>query len=76
MKNNFDENFLSLIVNFSEGFKIVFDENFDEINSIIQKNFTKNNYEIIIVSNTTSENDYSYLKDLAGKYENIRILFI
>lgn len=76
MKKNFDENFLSLIVNFSEGFKTIFDETFAEIQSIVQKNFVKNNYEIIIVTNTTVEKDYSYLKVLASKYENIRILFV
>ena len=42
MKANFDENFLSLIINFSEGYKLVFEENFDKIDLLIE-NFKKNN---------------------------------
>ena len=76
MKVNFDENFLSLIINFSEGYKLVFEENFDKINFLIKENFKKNNYEIIIISNTSNEEDFSYLKNLVNRYENVRILFV
>ncbi len=76
MKANFDENFLSLIINFSEGYKLVFEENFDKIDLLIKENFKKNNYEIIIISNSSNEKDFAYLKNLVNKYENVRILFV
>ena len=76
MQNSFDENHLSLIINYSEGYNLVFEEYFDEVFSIIKKNFVKNNFEIIIINNTSNENDYEYLCKLVEKYENIRILFI
>ena len=76
MKANFDENFLSLIINFSEGYKLVFEENFDKIDLLIKENFKKNNYEIIIISNSSNEKDFAYLKNLINKYENVRILFV
>ncbi len=76
MKTNFDENFLSLVINFSDGYNLILKENFDKINLLIEENFKKNNYEILIISNTSNEDDFSYLKTLVSKYDNIRILFV
>ena len=76
MQSSFDENYLSLIINYSDGYNLVFDEHFDDVLYIIKKNFVKNNYEIVIINNTSNENDYEYLCKLIKKYENIRILFI
>jgi hypothetical protein len=76
MRNNYNENFLSLVINYSKGYKVVFEEHFDELYSIVNKNFIKNNYEIIIVNNLHHETDFIYLNKLCKKYENIRILFV
>ena len=41
MLNNYDENFLSMVINYSNGYKLVFEENFDELYLMVNKNFTK-----------------------------------
>ena len=76
MLNNYDENFLSLVINYSNGYKLVFEENFDELYLMVNKNFTKNNFEIIIVNNIHDEIDFIFLKELCTKYNNIRILSV
>jgi len=37
MQSSFDENYLSLIINYSDGYNLVFDEHFDDVLSIIKK---------------------------------------
>ena len=76
MLNNYNENFLSLVINYSNGYKLVFEENFDELYLMVNKNFTKNNFEIIIVNNIHDEIDFIFLKELCKKYDNIRILSV
>jgi len=76
MLNNYDENFLSMVINYSNGYKLVFEENFDELYLMVNKNFTKNNFEIIIVNNIHDEIDFIFLKELCKKYNNIRILSV
>ena len=67
MLNNYDENFLSMVINYSNGYKLVFEENFDELYLMVNKNFTKNNFEIIIVNNIHDEIDFIFLKELCKK---------
>ncbi len=74
--DNFNENFASLILNYSKNYKKIFEDNFYEVHKLIEKKFIKNNYEIVIINNTNNEEDFEFLRNLTEKYENIRVIFL
>ena len=69
MKNNFP--FCSIIILNYFGEKVI-DKT---INSVLNINYPKNNYEIIIVDNNSQDKSQAILKKIAKKYKNIKLIF-
>ena len=48
---------------------------YDTIDSLLQQNFSKNSYEIIVVDNASYDNTQNLIQERYGKAENLKYIF-